>query len=506
MSLNSINEQIGKYRWTICTLVFFATTINYLDRSVISLLKPYLEKEFSWTETDYSNIVISFQIAYAIGMLAIGRFIDKIGTKLGYALSLLVWSFAAIGHALAKSTFGFGVARAFLGVSEAGNFPAANKTIAEWFPKKERALATGIYNSGSNVGAILAPLIVPWMAVNWGWQWAFISTGAVGLIWLFFWFALYEIPSKHKKLGKAEFDFIHSDEDEKQETLADSTGKSKLSWFKLLTFKQTWAFFIGKGLTDPIWWFWLFWLPAFLDAQYGLTGMQVTIPLAVVYTMTTFGSILGGWLPMYFIKTGWNANRARKTSMFIYALLPIPVLFAQYLGTFNMWFAVIMIGIAASAHQAWSANIFTTVSDMFPKKAVSSITGIGGMAGALGGIFIARLAGSLFDSFKIPAIAKSFVVAKEKGLEVVVEKIQNLHLADIEKVELRKLNSSVMSKIAELDLGAGFEQLKVLQKEVVMNEMSKAYLIMFIICGSAYLVAWLIMHFLVPKFKKIENI
>jgi len=503
MTISQINEKIGKYRWTICSLVFFATTINYLDRAVISLLKPYLEQEFSWSEIDYSNIVISFQVAYAFGMLAVGRFIDKVGTKLGYALSLLVWSLAAIGHALARGTFSFGVARAFLGVSEAGNFPAANKTIAEWFPKKERALATGIYNSGSNVGAILAPIVVPWIAVKWGWQWAFIITGAIGLLWLIFWFILYEIPAKHKKLKKPEFDYIHSDEDEK---IVETSDKKQVSWFKLLTYRQTWAFFVGKGLTDPIWWFWLFWLPAFLDAQYNLTGMQVTLPLAVVYTMTTFGSILGGWLPMYFIKKGWNTNKARKTSMFIYALLPLPVFFAQYLGTFNMWLAVIMIGIAASAHQAWSANIFTTVSDMFPKKAVSSVTGIGGMAGALGGILIARLAGSLFNSYKIPAIEKSFVVAKEKGLGNVVDKLQQLQINDIQKVELRKLNSGVIAKINELNLGDGFDQLKMLQNEIVMGEMSKAYLIMFIICGTAYLVAWLLMHLLVPKFKKIENL
>ncbi|MBN1652827.1 MAG: MFS transporter [Deltaproteobacteria bacterium] len=503
MNLASTNQRIGKYRWTICALVFFATTINYLDRSVISLLKPYLEKEFGWSETDYANIVVSFQVAYAIGMLAVGRLIDKIGTKFGYALSLFVWSLAAIGHALARSAFGFGVARACLGLSEAGNFPAANKTIAEWFPKKERALATGIYNSGSNVGAISAPLVVPWIAVNWGWQWAFIITGAIGLLWLFFWFVIYDVPAKHKKLGKPEFEYIHSDEDEKNE---QAQSQEKVSWLKLLTYKQTWAFFIGKGLTDPIWWFWLFWLPAFLDVQYGLVGMQVTIPLAVVYTMTTFGSVLGGWLPMWFIKNGWDVNRARKTSMFIYALLPIPVLLSQYLGTYNMWFAVVIIGVAASAHQAWSANIFTTVSDMFPKKAVSSVTGIGGMAGAIGGIVIAALAGSLFDAFKLPAISRSFELARARGLGTTVDKLHQLAIDDINKVELRKLKDEFVDQISALDLGSGFESLKAIQQEVVMNEMSKAYLIMFIICGSAYLVSWLIMHFLVPKFNKIEDL
>src|SRR5687767_12350583 len=264
-SFNKTMESIGRYRWTICALVFFATTINYLDRAVISLLKNQLEKEFNWSETDYSNIVIAFQLSYAVGMLGVGRLIDKLGTKLGYALSLIAWSIAAIGHAFVKSTFGFIVARAGLGLSEAGNFPAAIKTTAEWFPKKERALATGIFNSGSNIGAILAPLTVPFIATKWGWQWAFIITGAIGLLWLIFWFWLYEVPAKQKRLKKAEYDYIHSDADELQanaETTLPGAGK-KISWFQLLGFKQTWAFVIGKFLTDPIWWFYLFWLPAF---------------------------------------------------------------------------------------------------------------------------------------------------------------------------------------------------------------------------------------------------
>jgi len=394
--INQANEKIGKYRWTICTLVFFATTINYLDRQVISLLKPILEQEFHWTETDYSSVVIAFQIAYAIGLLGFGRIIDKIGTKLGYALSLTVWSFAAIAHAFAKTTFGFGVARAALGLSEAGNFPAAIKAVAEWFPKKERALATGIFNSGTNVGAIIAPIAVPWIAVKWGWQEAFIITGAIGLIWLVFWFIFYEIPSKQKRLSKAEYDYIHSDaeenhSDEKQESV---------SWKKLLGFRQTWAFIIGKFMTDPIWWFLLFWLPSFLKSEYQMEGTQVSLPLALVYTMTTFGSIGGGWLSGYLIKKGWPVYRARKVSMLAFALCVIPVVSAQALGKMNPWFAVLVIGLAASAHQAWSANIFTTSSDMFPKKAVGSVVGLGGMAGAVGGILIARLAGVLLDHFK----------------------------------------------------------------------------------------------------------
>ena len=432
------DSPIGKYRWTICSLIFFATTINYLDRAVISLLKTDLEQEFNWTETDYSNIVIAFQLSYAIGMIFVGRLIDKIGTKMGYALSLIVWSFAAIGHALVRSTFGFIVARALLGVSEAGNFPAAIKTTAEWFPKKERAFATGIFNSGTNVGAILAPLTVPWIASTWSWQWAFIITGAIGFIWLIFWFWLYEIPSKQKRLGKAEFDYIHSDIDEATPARQALGPEHKISWFKLLTFKQTWAFVLGKFLTDPVWWFYLFWLPAFLKAQYGLVGTQVALPVALVYTMASFGSVAGGWLPMNLIRNGWAVFRARKTSMLIYAFSVIPVVFAQYLGSINMWLAVIIIGLAASAHQAWSANIFTTVSDMFPKKTVASVIGIGGMAGGLGGMLIAAVAGKLFDHYKA---------------------------------------------LGSIEIG---------------------YYIMFIICGTAYLLAWVLMHFLVPRMKPIE--
>jgi len=392
---NENRPKIGNYRWTIVALVFFATTVNYLDRQVISLLKPILEREFDWTETDYSNIVIAFQLAYAIGLLGFGRIIDKIGTKLGYALSLTVWSFAAIAHAFARSTIGFGAARAALGLSEAGNFPAAVKTVAEWFPKKERALATGIFNSGSNVGAILAPVAVPWIAVTWGWQEAFIVTGAIGLIWLIFWFIFYEVPDKQKRLRKSEYDYIHSDLEEQVNGRQESVG-----WARLLGFRQTWAFVFGKFMTDPIWWFLLFWLPSFLKSEYNMTGTQVSLPLAVVYTMTVFGSIGGGWLSGFLIRKGWPVYKARKTSMLAFAICVVPVITAQALGQISPWIAVIVIGIAASAHQAWSANIFTTASDMFPKRAVASVVGIGSMAGAIGGILIARVAGVLLDHFK----------------------------------------------------------------------------------------------------------
>lgn len=435
-----INTAIGKYRWTICSLVFFATTINYLDRAVISLLKPFIATAFHWDKIaeieNYANIEIAFKFAYTVGMLGAGRMIDKLGTKIGYALSTLLWSVAAVCHAFATGTIGFGLARIFLGVFEAGNFPAAIKATAEWFPKKERALATGIFNSGSNIGAIVAPATVPWIAINLGWQWAFIITGGIGFLWLILWFVFYEIPAKQKKLGQAEFEYIHSDKDEAP---VSTTPEEKVAWSKLLGFKQTWAFAIGKLLTDPIWWFYLFWLPDFLNKQYGLTGTEVSLPVALVYTMSTVGSIAGGYLPMYFIKKGWPVFKARKTSMFIYAFCVTPIVFAQIAGTVSMWGAVFVIGIAASAHQAWSANIFTTVSDMFPKRTVGAVTGIGGMFGGLGGILLSLLV--------------------QKRMFVYFESI---------------------------------------------GQIKTAYYIMFFICGSAYLLAWFIMHVLVPKMKPIN--
>jgi ACS family hexuronate transporter-like MFS transporter len=395
---NSGLAKIGNYRWTIVSLVFFATTINYLDRQVISLLKDdYLEPLFKWSESDYANVVVVFQLAYAIGMLGAGWFIDKVGTKIGYALSLTIWSLAAVGHAFARSTVGFMVARGLLGVSESGNFPAALKTVAEWFPKKERALATGLFNSGANIGAIVAPLTVPLIAFAWGWQWAFILTGAVGFLWLIFWFIFYEIPKKHKKLGKAEFDFIHSDKDE---LAAFETGEPRVSWLKLLTYRQTWAFAAGKFITDPVWWFYLFWLPTFLNKQYHVAKTDLMLPIAVVYTITTIGSIFGGWLSGYFMSRGWSASRARNTAMLAFACLAIPVIFTQMIGQVNMWFAVLVIGIAAAGHQAWSANLMTTPSDMFPKTTVASVIGIAGMISGLVSLCFSKFVGYLLDHFK----------------------------------------------------------------------------------------------------------
>jgi MFS transporter, ACS family, hexuronate transporter len=424
-----------KYRWTICALLFFATTINYLDRQVISLLKEdYLDKQFGWTEGDYANIVIAFQLAYAIGLFLAGGIIDRVGTKLGYAVAVFLWSVAAVLHAFAGSTAGFVGARAFLGLAEAGNFPAAIKTVAEWFPKKERALATGIFNTGTNIGAVFAPLTVPLIALWYSWQAAFVITGLIGFGWLFFWWAIYRKVEEHPRVNAAELAYINSDVEETTTT----TDEKPVGWGKLLGFRQTWAFFFGKLLTDPIWWFYLFWLPSFLKNEYGLTKTQIAIPLAVVYLMATVGSVAGGWLSGYLIGKGMTPFTARRRTLLFFAFFSVPVFMAQYLGGINMWLAIAIIGVAAAGHQGFSANIFTTVSDMFPKKAVASVTGIGGMAGALGGIMIARLAGRLFDHYK------------------------------------------------------------------ALGSIQTGYFIMFMICGGAYLTAWMIMWLLAPKHKVVE--
>lgn len=384
-------QTIGKYRWTICALIFMATTINYLDRTVISFLKPYFAKDFGWDPAHeaahYADIEMAFKLCYAIGFLAAGRIIDKLGTKIGYALSTALWSVAAVCHAFATGALGLIIARSFLGVAEAGNFPAAIKATAEWFPKKERALATGIFNSGSNIGAILVPFTVPHIAASLGWQMAFIITGAIGFIWLILWFIYYEVPKMQKRVSQPELDYITSDIDEKPEVV----GEPRLSWGQLLMYRQTWAFALGKFLTDPIWWFYIFWLPDFLRKEYKLDEFAIIWPSAIPFIIASFGSVFGGWLPLKFINNNWPVFKARKTSMLIYAFCVLPIIFAQYLGSINMWFAVLVIGLAMSAHQAWSANIFTTVSDMFPKNATASVTGIGGLFGAVGGLLLTAL-------------------------------------------------------------------------------------------------------------------
>lgn len=386
--------KVGNYRWVVVSLLFFATTINYLDRQVIGLLKPVLEVEFKWTETDYGYIVMAFSAAYALGLLAFGGFIDKIGTKLGYTISLIAWSISAMLHAVVKTTFGFGVVRAALGLGESGNFPAAIKVVAEWFPKKERALATGIFNSGANIGAVVAPVMVPWILGIYGWQTAFLITGAIGFIWLIFWWIFYEIPSKHKKVSAEELAHINSDADLSLAAESDS----KIRWIQLFGIRQTWTFVIGKFLTDPIWWFFLFWLPSYFSSTFHLDLTKPSLPLIIVYTATSIGSIGGGYLSSYFIKKGWPIFKARKTAMFIFAICVLPIITARY--ATNIWQAVALISLAAAAHQAWSANIFTTASDMFPKKALSSVVGIGGMAGSVGGILFPFLVGHILEFYK----------------------------------------------------------------------------------------------------------
>ncbi len=372
------------YRWIICALLFFATTINYMDRAVLGVLAPLLRDEIGWTDQEYGYINAGFTLAYALGFLFAGWLIDRVGSRLGYSLYLVVWSLAAAGHAFARGTIGFGVARFMLGVGESGNFPAAIKTVAEWFPRRERALATGIFNAGSNVGAIAAPLIVPWIALTWHWQAAFIVTGLSGLVWVLFWWPMYHKPREHPKISKAELEYIESD--------AVDTG-GKVPWLRLLKHKQTWAFAIGKFLTDSIWWFYLFWFPLFMHDRFGVDLRTIGLPLIIVYVLADFGSVGGGWLSSRLLGRGWTPNAARKTAMLVCALCILPVAMAPRVE--GEWVAVWLVGIAAAAHQGFSANIFTLTSDMFPRYAVASVVGIGGFSGAMGGFFMNLGAGWL---------------------------------------------------------------------------------------------------------------
>lgn len=418
--LSGEKQKAGYYRWTIVALVFFATTVNYIDRQVIGILAPVLEKEIGWNEIEYGYIVTAFSAAYALGLLLLGRIIDRFGTKIGYTIAILGWSIAAMLHAAASSVVGFATARFGLGLSEAGNFPAAIKTVAEWFPKKERALATGIFNSGSNVGAVIAPLLVPWITLTYGWQEAFIFTGALGFLWVVSWLVFYKKPEEHKRISKAELEYILSDPPD---------PPVKIPWLQLLKYKETWAFAIAKFLTDPIWWFYLYWIPKFFNSNYGITLDKIGPPLIIIYVAADVGSIGGGWLSSAFIKRGWSVNKGRKTAMIIMALCVVPIIFASQVK--DVWSAVALLSLATAAHQGWSANLFTTVSDLFPRKAVASVVGIGGMGGAIGGMLIATIAGFIL-------------------------------------------------------------------------EFTGSYLILFIICGSVYLIAMLIFHTLVPSLESIE--
>lgn len=457
-----IGQAVGNYRWTICALLFFATTVNYLDRQVLSLLAPDLSSQFGWSNTDYANIASVFQFVYAISMLFAGRIVDKIGTRTAYVLAIGVWSTGAMMHAFAVpmgegiaavcgafglavipvSIAGFMLSRAVLAIGEAGNFPIAIKATAEYFPKKERSFATGIFNSGANVGAILAPISVPLIASLWGWEAAFLVIGMLGFVWVGVWIALYQKPDQQKRLSAQELAYIRSDQTEQVLTDVEVPGAAakKVSWFKLLTYRQTWAFAFGKFMTDGVWWFFLFWLPTYLSAQYGMKGQAIVLPLAVLYSMTMVGSIGGGWFPSYFMARGDKPYDGRMKAMLVIALFPLLVLLAQPLGYISFWVPVLLIGVGASAHQAWSCNIFTTVSDMFPQKTIASVVGIGGMAGGLGGVVMTKIGGWVFDYYK---------------------------------------------SIGDIHTG---------------------YMIMFSICALAYLVAWSVMKMLVPRHKEITDL
>lgn len=478
--MRKLNETYGKmtnYRWIICSMLFFATTVNYLDRQVLSLLQPILEEEFHWTDNDYGTITAIFSLVYAIAMLFAGRFVDKVGTKKGYAWSIAVWSLGAGIHALCGvvteqmtgladsnalrmaqgadivgqiamiSVTAFIICRCVLAVGEAGNFPAAIKATAEYFPKKDRSFATGIFNSGANVGAIVAPLTVPVMAELWGWETAFIIVGLIGFVWLGFWVFIYKKPEENTKLNAAELAYIEQDAVTEEAGIASDAPDKKMTFRQCLKYRQTWAFAFGKFMTDGVWWFFLFWTPAYLKAQYDMVGTQIALPIAILYTITVVGSVFGGKFPTYFIDRGMNPYAGRMRAMLIIAFFPLVVLAAQPLGGISYWVPILLIAVGASAHQAWSANIFSTIGDMFPKRAIATITGIGGMAGGIGSFFIQKGAGMLFT------------YSGETSMRFM-----------------------------------GFEG------------KPAGYAIAFIFCAVAYLIAWIVMKLLVPKYKPITDL
>ena len=386
--LEKINEKIGYFRWTICGLLFLAATINYIDRNVVSILKQDVILTWpGWSEEYYGYIIAAFTLAYALMMLVAGALIDRIGIRKGLLIAIIWWSFAAMGHAISGTVLSFAIWRIMLGIGEAAYFPASIKAVAEWFPKKERALATGIFNAGTNIGAMVTPYLVFWiMSAMGSWRWAFIMTGALGFLWAVLWFLVYKRPQEHPRLSKTELAYIQSEPEEKIE---------KTPWMPLLKLKQTWAFTIAKCLTDPIWWVWLFWVPGFLKIKFGVDIESVGVPIIVIYIMADIGSIGGGWLSAIFIKKGWSVNAARKTAMLICAIAVIPVIYASM--TADKWTSILLIGLACGAHQGWSANLFTLASDMFPKRAVGSVVGIGGAAGGIGGFIIANYVGGVLD-------------------------------------------------------------------------------------------------------------
>ena len=395
----------GNFRWVICGLLFFGVTKNYMDRQVLGVLKGPLQREFGWNEIDYGNLVFAFQAAYALGMIFVGRLIDRFGTRIGYALAMFFWSLASMGHAIAFSLPSFVAARAALGFGEAGVFPASIKCVAEWFPRKERALATGIFNAGTNIGAIVTPLIIPWIAVHLGWRWAFLLTGALGFAWLILWLWLYRTPEQHPYCTSAEREYIQSD---------PVAQAGKIKWSQLLPHRQMWAFAAGKFMIDPIWWFYLFWIPDYLQRTHGLHLTQIGLPILVIYVISDLGSIAGGWFSSSLIRRGVSVNAARKWAMLLCALCVLPVACVYRLS--GLWPATVLIGLAAAGHQGFSANLFTLSSDLFPSRAVASVVGIGGMAGAIGGMLIAEIVGHVLQwsgSYMVPFFiaASAYLIA-----------------------------------------------------------------------------------------------
>jgi MFS transporter, ACS family, aldohexuronate transporter len=380
-------RRIG-YRWTICALLFAATTLNYLDRQVLGVLGPTLQHDLHWTETQYGDIVSWFSLPYAVAFLFVGRWLDRVGVRRGLATSVVAWSLAAVAHAFARTTAGFSMARAALGLTESANFPGSIKAVAEWFPRRERALATGIFNAGTNMGAIAAPIMVPWIALTWGWRWAFVATGALGFLWVIVWVAVYRAPEAHGDVTATELELI----------LAGRSASDRVAvpWLSLIRQRQTWAFIVGKLMADPIWWFYLFWFPKFLDTRYGVKLSQVMWPLVAVYLVADIGSIGGGWFSSAMIKRGYSVNRARKTAMLTMAVLIVPTSFAPH--ATNMWLAVALVAVAAAAHQGWSANVYTLASDMFPTSAVASVIGVGGFVSGLGAWGFQRLTGRILQA------------------------------------------------------------------------------------------------------------
>jgi ACS family hexuronate transporter-like MFS transporter len=384
----------GNFRWVICALLFFGITKNYMDRQVLGVLKTTLQHDLDWNEIDYSNLVFAFQAAYAVGMVAVGWLVDRLGARIGYAVAMVFWSLASAGHAVATSLTGFIVARSALGFWEGGVFPASLKAAANWFPKKERALATGIFNSGTSIGAMITPLVVPWITIHWGWRSAFVILGALGFLWLAFWLLIYRRAEDHPSVSPSELAYIRSDPQRPAE---------RLQWSRLLPLRQTWAFVMGKFMVDPIWYFYLFWVPDFLQRRHGLTLMKIGLPIVTIYVLSDIGSVAGGWLSSSMIAHGKTVNTARKTAMLVCALAVVPIIFAYRVE--NLWSAVLLIGLAAAAHQGFSVNLLTLTSDLFPEKAVGSVAGIGGMAGAIGGMFIAKIVGYVLQwtgSYQIP--------------------------------------------------------------------------------------------------------